>query len=121
METPVITRNDLYLNILNSIDFKKIVDHPNILIAANFWDAERYQAARDCYKFMRAIDDLIDNYKTEHVTISAENQSEFEAHVSDWINTVIETKRDIPSHRELIETVSVFVFLSGRWKPLPNR
>lgn len=108
METPVLTKNELYLNIFNSIDFEKIVDHPNILIAANFWDAERYQAARNCYKFMRAIDDLIDNYKTEHVTISAENQSEFEVHVSDWINTVIETKREIPSHRELIETVQRF-------------
>ncbi len=108
METPVLTKNVLYLNIFNSIDFEKIVDHPNILIAANFWDAERYQAARNCYKFMRAIDDLIDNYKTEHVTISAENQSEFEVHVSDWINTVIETKREIPSHRELIETVQRF-------------
>jgi phytoene/squalene synthetase len=108
METPVLTKNKLYLNIFNSIDFEKIVDHPNILIAANFWDAERYQAARNCYKFMRAIDDLIDNYKTEHVTISSENQSEFEVHVSNWINTVIETKRDIPSHRELIETVQHF-------------
>lgn len=108
METPVLTKNKLYLNIFNSIDFEKIVDHPNILIAANFWDAERYQAARNCYKFMRAIDDLIDNYKTEHVTISSENQAQFEVHVSNWINTVIETKRDIPSHRELIETVQRF-------------
>lgn len=108
METLVLAKNELYLNIFNSIDFEKIVDHPNILIAANFWDAERYQAARNCYKFMRAIDDLIDNYKTEHVTISSENQSEFEIHVSNWINTVIETKRDIPSHRELIETVQRF-------------
>lgn len=108
MEIPVLTKNKLYLNIFNSIDFEKIVDHPNILIAANFWDAERYQAARNCYKFMRAIDDLIDNYKTEHVTISSENQAQFEVHVSNWINTVIETKRDIPSHRELIETVQRF-------------
>jgi phytoene/squalene synthetase len=108
METPVLTKNELYLNIFNSIDFEKIIDHPNILIAANFWDAERYHAAKNCYKFMRAIDDLIDNYKTEHVTISSENQSEFEVHVSNWINTVIETKRDIPSHRELIETVQRF-------------
>ncbi len=108
METPVLTKNKLYLNIFNSIDFEKIVDHPNILIAANFWDVERYQAARSCYKFMRAIDDLIDNYKTEHVTISSENQAQFEVHVSNWINTVIETKPDIPSHRELIETVQRF-------------
>ncbi|MDO9040372.1 MAG: hypothetical protein Q7U65_03260, partial [Bacteroidota bacterium] len=69
METLVQTQTDLYYQIFDSIDFEKIVDHPNILIAAHFWDKERYQAAKNCYKFMRAIDDLIDDYKTEHVTI----------------------------------------------------
>lgn len=108
METQVLTRNELYFRIFEAIDFEKIVDHPNILIAANFWDAERYQAARNCYKFMRAIDDLIDNYKTEHVTISSENQAQFETSVNHWINTVIENSAEIPAHRELIETVTRF-------------
>ncbi len=108
METAVQTQTDLYLRIFESIDFEKIVDHPNILIAAHFWDAERYQAARNCYKFMRAIDDLIDNYKTEHVTIAPENQAQFEADVYRWIGTVIEATHEIPSHRELIETVHRF-------------
>ncbi len=108
METPVLTKNELYLNIFNSIDFEKIVDHPNILIAANFWDVERYQAARNCYKFMRAIDDLIDNYKTEHVTISSENQAQFELQVYNWIGTIADRKNEFPTHRELIETVQRF-------------
>ena len=108
METPVLSQKVLYLDIFNSIDFEKIVDHPNILIAANFWDAERYQAARNCYKFMRAIDDLIDNYKTEHVTISSENQVQFETQVYNWINTVAETAKGLPIHRDLIETVQRF-------------
>lgn len=108
METPVLTKNELYLNIFNSIDFEKIVDHPNILIAANFWDVERYQAARNCYKFMRAIDDLIDNYKTEHVTISSENQAQFELQVYNWIGTIANRKNEFPTHRELIETVQRF-------------
>lgn len=108
METPVLTKNELYLNIFNSIDFEKIVDHPNILIAANFWDVERYQAARNCYKFMRAIDDLIDNYKTEHVTISSENQAQFELQVYNWIGTIADRKNKFPTHGELIETVQRF-------------
>jgi len=108
MKTQSLTGNDLYFKIFDSIDFEKIVDHPNILIAANFWDAERYHAARNCYKFMRAIDDLIDNYKTEHIKIESENQSEFETHVYNWINTVVETRNELPSHRELIETVKHF-------------
>ena len=108
METQVQTPIDLYYQIFDSIDFEKIVDHPNILIAANFWDKERYQAAKNCYKFMRAIDDLIDNYKTEHITIDPENQAQFETDVYRWINTIAEASQEIPSHRELIETVHRF-------------
>jgi phytoene synthase len=108
METAIQTQTDLYYQIFESIDFEKIVDHPNILIAANFWDKERYQAAKNCYKFMRAIDDLIDNYKTEHITIAPENQARFEADVYRWISTVIEASSEMPSHRELIDTVQRF-------------
>ena len=50
--------NEQYSSIFNTIDFEKIIDHPNILIAAAFWDDKRYKAARICYKYMPAIDDL---------------------------------------------------------------
>ena len=59
-----------FIEKFNSINFEQIKDHPNILIAANFWDEDRYQAAKTCYKFMRAIDDLIDNHKAEYKTIT---------------------------------------------------
>ena len=108
METTIRTQTDLFKEIFDSIDFEKIVDHPNILIAANFWDKERYEAAKNCYKFMRAIDDLIDNYKTEHITIAPENQAQFETDVYRWINTIAEASQEIPSHRELIETIQRF-------------
>jgi phytoene/squalene synthetase len=108
MEATVQTQTDLYLEIFESIDFEKIVDHPNILIAAHFWDKERYQAAKSCYKFMRAIDDLIDDYKTEHVTIAPENQAQFEADVYRWINTIAEAPQDNQLQAELIETVGRF-------------
>jgi len=108
METTVQTQTDLYLDIFDSIDFEKIVDHPNILIAAHFWEPERYQAAKNCYKFMRAIDDLIDDYKTEHVTISPENQAQFEADVYQWINTIAEASKNNPLQAELLETVERF-------------
>jgi phytoene synthase len=108
METTVLTQTDLFSDIFDSIDFAKIVDHPNILIAAHFWEPERYQAAKNCYKFMRAIDDLIDNYKTEHVSIAPEDQSQFEADVSRWINAVVETSRNNPAQAEIIETIEKF-------------
>jgi phytoene/squalene synthetase len=108
METALQTQTDLYQDIFHSIDFEKIVDHPNILIAAHFWEPERYQAAKNCYKFMRAIDDLIDNYKTDHGSIAPENKANFESNVYNWINTIAEASQDVPTHRELIETVQKF-------------
>jgi len=96
------------MDIFDSIDFPRIIDHPNILIAAHFWEPERYQAAKNCYKFMRAIDDLIDNYKTEHITIATEDQAYFEADVYRWINTVMEATKKDPAQTELIETVQRF-------------
>lgn len=105
---PATQTTDLFLETFHAIDFDKIVDHPNILIAAHFWDEERYKAAKNCYKFMRAIDDLIDNYKTVHITIDPENKAQFESDVYRWINTVMEATQEIPSHRELIETIDEF-------------
>lgn len=98
----------LYTDIFNSIDFDKIVDHPNILIAAHFWDTERYEAAKTCYKFMRAIDDLIDNYKSEHKTIANTEKAHFEADVNSWINTISIATANDPAQAELIETVLKF-------------
>ena len=53
------------------IDFHKIKDHPNILIAARFWEDDRYQAAQTIYKFMRHIDDMIDDRKALHFAVAA--------------------------------------------------
>jgi phytoene/squalene synthetase len=108
MGTTVQNQTDLYLDIFESINFEKIVDHPNILIAAHFWEPERYEAAKNCYKFMRSIDDLIDDYKAEHKTIAPETQTQFEADVYRWINTIAESSKNNPLQAELIETVERF-------------
>jgi len=98
----------LYQEIFDSIEFDKIVDHPNILIAAHFWEAERYEAAKTCYKFMRSIDDLIDNYKTEHKTIAFIEKEKFENDVNTWINTVLNMTQYNTAQKELIETFQRF-------------
>jgi phytoene/squalene synthetase len=108
METAVQSDNLVFQDIFHSIDFEKIIDHPNILIAAHFWDSERYQAARTCYQFMRAIDDLIDNHKTEHVTIATNEKSQFESDVNRWIGTVMEASKGNPAHAKLIDTIEKF-------------
>jgi phytoene/squalene synthetase len=97
-----------YLDIFQSINFEKIIDHPNILIAANFWDPDRYHAAKVCYKFMRAIDDLIDDHKASHKQIAENEKKIFIANVEDWINTILISSRKNPLQLELLETLEKF-------------
>lgn len=108
METTFQKNINLYSQIFQEIDFDRIIDHPNILIAAHFWDQERYAAAKTCYKFMRSIDDLIDNYKTEHKTIEISEKENLEKNVKTWINTILDASQNNTSKTELIETVTKF-------------
>ncbi len=100
--------NEQYLSIFNKIDFEKIIDHPNILIAAAFWDDERYKAARTCYKFMRAIDDLIDCHKSAHITIKESEKKQFMDNVNDWIALAHESKNHGKQDDELLNTIRNF-------------
>jgi len=102
------SQTDKFLEIFDSIDFHKIKDHPNILIAANFWEADRHCAAKTCYKFMRAIDDMIDNHKAKNKLIEPGERKEFVANVQDWLRMIIVSKECNPMQAELIETVEKF-------------
>ena len=99
---------DSFIETFNAIPFEKILDHPNILIAARFWDNERYDSAKTCYKFMRAIDDLIDNHKAENIVISDEEKGLFNAEVEKWINSISCAPEEHPLQKELIDTVQKF-------------
>jgi len=102
------SQKNKFLEIFNSIDFNQIIDHPNILIAANFWDADRFCAAKICYKFMRAIDDLIDNYKAKNKLIEPYERKEFVANVEEWLKMIIISKECNVLQGELIETIEKF-------------
>jgi phytoene/squalene synthetase len=97
-----------FIGIFNSIDFNRIIDHPNILIAANFWDEERYCAARTCYKFMRAIDDLIDNHKAANRLIAKEKRVEFIADVNEWLKKIVINEDCNPENESLTRTIEKF-------------
>lgn len=71
--------------VINSINFEEIKKHPNILIAARFWEDERYNAAKVCYKFMRKIDDLIDDRKAENPVLSECEKVLYTDKINEWI------------------------------------
>lgn len=97
-----------FLEKFHTIDFHKIKDHPNILIAASFWDTDRYCAAKSCYKFMRTIDDLIDDHKAANKLITPEERGTFLSGVNKWLHMVIESEDCNPMKKELLETVRRF-------------
>lgn len=97
-----------YLDIFNQLDFKKIKDHPNILIAARFWDEERYQAAKICYRFMRGIDDFIDDYKAAHQLIREKEKKRFEEKVKDWLYSLEAGRVRDPLRKDLVKTMNHF-------------
>lgn len=103
------SQRDKFIEIFESIDFHKIKDHPNILIAANFWDSDRFCAAKICYKFMRTIDDLIDDHKAKNQLINVGERGIFKANVDDWLKMIISSKECNPLQAELIETFEKFL------------
>jgi len=103
-----MTTKETALAQFETIDFESIKDHPNILIAANFWDEDRYQAARVCYKLMRAVDDLVDNYKTEHPVIAASDKEALIAEVNDWIGSIVDNSKVPAGDQAIVETFDRF-------------
>lgn len=92
----------------NTIRFEQITDHPNILIAAAFWDEERYQAARECYRIMRYIDDMVDDHKTIHQQILPKDRQQFTEWVEEWLSHLQMQSGADPSHVQLLETIARF-------------
>ncbi|MFC2114926.1 phytoene/squalene synthase family protein [Bacteroidota bacterium] len=94
--------------IINSIAFEKIEKNPNILIAARFWDDRRYFAAKVCYKFMRMIDDHIDERKAREDAISGMEKQMLTEKVNSWIECLDSTADNDPFIKELADTISKF-------------
>lgn len=102
------TYREQFLQIFESIDFDSIIDHPNILIAASFWDNDRYCAAKTCYRFMRKIDDLIDNHKAANKMIAPDEKKAFLTDVSKWLEMIVISEDCNPEKEALIKTVEKF-------------
>ena len=93
---------------IDQIDFDKLIKHPNILIAANFWEQDRFDAAKVCYKFMRKIDDLIDDHKAENKSFLNCEKEAFTEQVNNWINCLYDKTPTDPFVEEVAETITKY-------------
>ena len=93
---------------LSKIDFHKIKDHPNILIAARFWEDDRYEAAKTIYRFMRYIDDMIDDRKALDAALSCMEKKLYADQVNTWIDCLGLDQSKDPFVREVTGTIRRF-------------
>ena len=96
-------RHDCYKNLY----FVGGSTHPGngVPLAAHFWDADRFLAAKTCYRFMREIDDLIDNHKSENKEIEPLQRASFEKKVIHWIDSAHEVNRNDSNDNNLISYI----------------
>lgn len=90
------------------IPFEEINKHPNILIAARLWDDERFEAAAVCYKFMRHLDDMIDDRKATGKIISCMEKKQFTQYIEEWISCLGGKTSANPLLRRVSQTVIDF-------------
>lgn len=90
------------------IPFDEIDKHPNILIAARLWEDARFEAAVDCYKFMRYLDDLVDNRKATGEVINCMEKKQFTQEIHHWMSCLQQKDNSNSVLKRVSDTVNRF-------------
>lgn len=99
-------------------DFHEVLTNPILDIAARFWDEERYEAFKVCYRSMRIIDDLIDDRKATGRRISKVEIQRLTSILNGWVETIGGTTPRDSLTKELIETRAKFLIPLWTWQRL---
>jgi phytoene synthase len=91
--------------IVSQINFSGFNKHPNILIAAHFWEDDRYHAAKICYQFMRRIDDMIDDRKADDPSLSDCEKQMYADQIKDWIECLNGKSINDPFFQDVLQAV----------------
>ncbi len=106
------------LDFLPDVDFDDILTNPILDIAARFWDNDRYDAFRICYRSMRLIDDLVDDRKSSGEKMSATELKQIKQIMREWMEAMRRRDNSDPFRRELIETLDRFKIPFWPWERL---
>ena len=99
-------------------DFQAILTNPILDIAARFWDDERYNAFKTCYRSMRVIDDFVDDRKSTGEEISRVEMKQMTSMLNGWLDAIAGTTPCDSSTKELIETNERFLIPLWPWQRL---
>ena len=106
------------LDFFSQVDFDQILTNPILDIAARFWDKDRYEAFRVCYRSMRVIDDLIDDRKSTGQQLSLAEIESYRQEMLDWLEEVKAGSSANPFLLEFQKTVERFAIPLWPWERL---
>jgi len=107
-----------YIDFTQQPDFQQILTNPILDIAARFWENERYDAFKTCYRSMRIIDDLIDNRKTEGNKITTDEKKHLTDFINEWLQNLIDKKPHDSYQAKLLATIEKFKIPTWPWEKL---
>ncbi|HKK21918.1 MAG TPA: squalene/phytoene synthase family protein [candidate division Zixibacteria bacterium] len=107
--------NPAFLDFTRQPDFKKILTNPILDIAARFWEDDRYEAFRICYRSMRVIDDLVDERKSTGIPLSDDEIARYEKTLDEWAEALQNRYPKDAFQRQLLETIDKFGIPAWPW------
>jgi len=101
-------QNTNHFDFARKLNFQQVFTKPILDIAAQFWEDERHDAAKICYRSMRVVDDLIDNRKAVAHRISEVEKQKSTAMVNDWVEAINGAMPCDSVQKQLVETITRF-------------
>lgn len=106
------------LDFVRDVPFDQILTNPILDIAARFWEKDRYEAFKVCYRSMRRLDDLVDHRKETGELISASEARQFQAMMTDWLQMVRREETADPFVAEMVVAIGKYSIPIWPWERL---
>ena len=117
MNAPSISEeNDLDFAL--HLDFSEILSNPILDIGARFWEDDRYEAFKICYRSMRVLDDLVDNRKIEARALSDIEKATLSRMINGWVRDLKHQIGTDTFQKQLLEQMIRFAIPVWPWERL---
>lgn len=104
--------------LLKKLDVSSAMANPILDIAARFWDIDRYDAFRICYKSMRFLDDLVDDFKISDYRNSTDKRMQIDQQLTDWLTNFQNHTPIDNNQKQLLDTIDQFAIPQWPWERL---